>query len=160
MSKIKTIRSSGQTGVERAALDIAKERKIQICGWCANSGLTKNYITLPEILEIYPQLQEIPDEDTSQCIVWNVKDSDATLIIEPKNSDTSKDTNLASETAIKLNRPLFKVKSYKDIEGAVKWLDKLDKELILNITGPKESECSEAYIIATRVLNVILSNFK
>ena len=30
MSKIKSIRSGGQTGVDRAALDVAKERKIQI----------------------------------------------------------------------------------------------------------------------------------
>ena len=37
-NKIKRIRSGGQTGVDRAALDVARKYHIEICGWCPKGG--------------------------------------------------------------------------------------------------------------------------
>ena len=32
--KIRRIRTGGQSGVDRAAMDFARERGIPLCGWC------------------------------------------------------------------------------------------------------------------------------
>ena len=32
------IRSGGQSGVDRAALDFARKHNIEICGWCPKGG--------------------------------------------------------------------------------------------------------------------------
>ena len=36
--KIRRIRTGGQSGVDRAALDVARELNIEICGWCPRDG--------------------------------------------------------------------------------------------------------------------------
>ena len=36
--KIRRIRTGGQSGVDRAAMDFARERGIPLCGWCPKNG--------------------------------------------------------------------------------------------------------------------------
>ena len=38
MKRIRKIRSGGQTGVDRAALDAARQCGLKICGWCPKGG--------------------------------------------------------------------------------------------------------------------------
>ena len=40
--RIKIIRSGGQTGVDRAALDVARELGIPVAGWCPKNGIAED----------------------------------------------------------------------------------------------------------------------
>lgn len=68
--------SGGQTGVDRAALDAAMDLGIEVGGWCPKGRLAVDG-TIPEK---YP-LTETPDESYDTRTQWNVRDSDATLIV-------------------------------------------------------------------------------
>lgn len=70
------IRSGGQTGVDRAALDWAIAHDIAHCGWCPK-GRTANDGPLPAHYE----LQETDSSGYSKRTRLNVRDADATLII-------------------------------------------------------------------------------
>ena len=65
-NKIKRIRSGGQTGVDRAALDIARKYHIEICGWCPKGGWAEDFPSSPGLLAEYPELKETPSAGTSQ----------------------------------------------------------------------------------------------
>ena len=52
------IRSGGQSGVDRAALDFARKHNMEICGWCPKGGWAEDYPEAPGILAVYPELQE------------------------------------------------------------------------------------------------------
>ena len=52
------IRSGGQSGVDRAALDFVRCQNIEICGWCPKGGWAEDYPEAPGIRAVYPELQE------------------------------------------------------------------------------------------------------
>jgi len=68
--------SGGQTGVDRAALDVALELGIPCGGWCPKGRRSEN----GAIPSRYP-LEETPSIDYQQRTEWNVRDSDATLVL-------------------------------------------------------------------------------
>jgi Circularly permutated YpsA SLOG family len=75
------ITSGGQTGVDRAALDLAIEYGMSWGGWCPKGGWAEDFPDPPGLLTKYPNLRETPLARTKQRTEWNVRDSDATLII-------------------------------------------------------------------------------
>ena len=68
-----TIFTGGQTGVDRAAFDVAAELGITCGGWCPRGRTAEDG---PIDLK-YPLL-ETPSPDPSQRTKWNVRDTDAT----------------------------------------------------------------------------------
>ena len=152
MNKIAFIRTGGQTGVDRAALDFARKYNIPIVGWCPKNGWAEDMLCAPGIRALYPELKETTEEDVSQRTKWNVRDSHATLLISPKNSILSRGTNLTKQTAKEYKRPYLEVKNAEDIDKIIDFLNKLGNELTLNIGGPRESECPEAYQITINIL--------
>ena len=44
---ITRIRSGGQSGVDRAALDFGRKHNIEICGWCPKGGWAEDYLDAP-----------------------------------------------------------------------------------------------------------------
>ena len=76
-NKIKRIRTGGQTGVDRAALDTARKYGIEICGWCPKGGWAEDCPLPPGLLADYPELRETPSAGTSQRTRWNMRDTDA-----------------------------------------------------------------------------------
>ena len=68
--------SGGQTGVDRAALDVAMEYGIDAGGWCPQGRLAEDGI----IPDNYP-LTELPGADYCQRTRKNVIDSDGSVII-------------------------------------------------------------------------------
>ena len=114
MKKIAFVRTGGQTGVDRAALDISRKYNIPIIGWCPKNGWAEDMLTPPGIIKDFPELKETPSEDVSQRTIWNVRDSHATLIINPKKSSYSKGTNLTEQAAKDFGRPYLEIKSTKD----------------------------------------------
>lgn len=155
MAKIKMIRSGGQSGVDRAALDAARSCKITICGWCPKGGWAEDYLDPPGILALYPELRETPSARVEQRTVWNVRDADATLIIDPTQSDASPGTALTAKAAKTFGKPCLAVRSENSAQEVLDWLEGLDDELILNIAGPRESECKGVYAKAVHLLTEV-----
>ena len=73
--------SGGQTGVDRAALDVAIELGIEYGGWCPKGGWAEDHVIPPGVLVLYPKLTATPLAEPEQRTEWNVRDSDATLIL-------------------------------------------------------------------------------
>ena len=73
---IKKIISGGQTGADRAALDVAIELGIPYGGWIPKGRITEKG-SLPQKY----RLQEMPTDSYARRTEQNVIDSDGTLII-------------------------------------------------------------------------------
>ena len=71
-----SLRSGGQTGADRAALDWALENQLPHGGWCPRGRQAEDGV----IADCY-LLQETPSEAYEERTAWNVRDSDATVII-------------------------------------------------------------------------------
>ncbi len=160
MKKIAFIRTGGQTGVDRAALDFAKENKLPILGWCPKNGWAEDMPTAPGIRALFPELQETPSDDVAQRTRWNVRDSHATLIINPRTSASSDGTSVTVKAAKEMRRPLLEVWDEKSAPEVVAWLMTFGNELTLNVAGPRASECPEAYKMAKRILEGMVSSLK
>ena len=58
-----TLALGGQTGVDRAALDVAIELGIPYSGWCPKGGWAEDLAAPPGLLAKYPRLKETPLPD-------------------------------------------------------------------------------------------------
>lgn len=157
--KIKRIRTGGQSGVDRASLDIARKFNIEICGWCPKGGWAEDLITPPGLLRDYPELTETPSEGTTQRTLWNMRDADAILTIIPKGSGESKGTEIGVREGEHLQKPMFTASGMEDADDVVRWLDSLPDELDLSIGGPRASECPNAYEVTQALLEKVLSKY-
>lgn len=155
-NKIRRIRSGGQTGVDRAALDIARKYHIEICGWCPGGGWAEDLPSPPGLLSEYPELRETPSAGTSQRTRWNMRDTDAILTIMPESSGKSEGTLLGIQEGILLQKPMYTAHGTEDIPGILAWLDALPDALDLCIGGPRASECPEAYVMTREILDGVL----
>lgn len=152
MKKIAFIRTGGQTGVERAALDFAGEHGIPILGWCPTNGWAEDMPTAPGIRALFPELQEIPSGDAAQQTWWNVRDSHATLIINPGKPSFSDRASVTEKAAKEMHRPLLEVWDENSAPEVVAWLMTLGDGITLNVTGPEASGCPKGYETAKRIL--------
>ena len=152
--KLKTIRirTGGQSGVDRAAMDFARERGLELCGWCPKGGWAEDYPDPPGLLKDYPELQETPSEGTGQRTKWNMRDADAILTIIPKSSLESEGTNVGLVEGEKLGKPMYTATGLEDVPGIIRWLSLLPQGAQLCVGGPRASECPEAYEIAKAIL--------
>lgn len=126
--------TGGQTGVDRAALDLCLSNQIPCSGWCPRGRLAED----GRISSTYP-LQETPSEEYSQRTEWNVRDSDGTLVICPGEPEGG--TKLTIELAEKYNKPYLVIdmaspRSRK--EDFKVWCHDHDVR-VLNVAGPRES---------------------
>lgn len=126
--------SGGQTGVDRAALDAALEAGFGIGGWCPKGRLALD----GRIPGHYP-MRETPSPHYAQRTEWNVRDSDATLIL--MFGELSGGTRLTADLAVRYGRPLYIVDlgSPPAVLEAVDWLES-NGVGVLNVAGPREEE--------------------
>jgi hypothetical protein len=157
------ILSGGQTGVDRAVLDVAIARGIAYGGWCPKGGWAEDLPTPPGLLAKYPNLRETPLADPAQRTEWNVRDSDASMIlIDTGGLAVSKGTTLAHERAERLGKPFFVVdlRAPGAAVRAADWLraeqDAFGAGLTLAIGGPRESEAPGIYARAAAFLRALL----
>src|ERR1700720_3610304 len=87
------IRSGGQTGVGRAALDAAMATGRAYEGWCPKGGWAEDFPHRPGLLTKYPHLTETPSESLEQRTEWNVRDSAATVVFVPSSNYRSGGTD-------------------------------------------------------------------
>lgn len=143
---VQMIISGGQTGVDRAALDFALEKKIVCGGWCPLGRRAED----GRIPEKYP-LKQASSELYQHRTRLNVRDSDATLIIT--DGSRSRGTMLTGKCARQYCKPLYIIgsSSKESIEGLLKWLEKYGPR-VLNIAGPRGSEGSGIESLAMSIL--------
>lgn len=143
--------SGGQTGVDRAALDVALEVGILCGGWCPAGRLAEDGPIGPR----YP-LAETPSVDPAERTAWNVRDSDGTLVLaRPPLTDG---TRRAVEAAQAQSKPLLMVPpgDLAQVSAVAEWLE-LRKIRVLNVAGPRESTCPGVYDQAATFLRALLA---
>ena len=156
INKIARIRTGGQIGVDRAAMDIAREFNIPLCGWCPKGGWAEDYPTPPGLLVDYPELRETPSAGTFQRTMWNMRDADAILTIIPLDSRESTGTDVGLNIGKELHKPMITVSGIKDLPAIIRWLNQLPDGITLCVGGPRASECSSAYEVAKDILSEVL----
>ena len=156
-----TIISGGQSGVDRAALDAAIARGILYGGWCPRGGWAEDFPDRPGVLARYPLLNETLSADPAERTEWNVRDSDACLVLVDANGvAVSKGTVLTGDVAKRYAKPLLVVDvgAADAVENATAWLAALlaahtpDAPFRFMIGGPRESEAPGIYGRARVVL--------
>ena len=141
MKRVSRIVSGGQSGVDRAALDFAIDHGIPYGGWCPKGGWAEDFSDPPGLLTRYPGLQETPESDPRQRTEWNVRDSDATLILV-RHGCASPGTAFTTAAAERLSKP-YLIADIDESDAAqriVMWLENNPAIRVLNVAGPRESE--------------------
>ena len=160
MKKILEIRTGGQTGVDRAAMDVARKYGIPLCGWCPKGGWAEDYPVAPGLLKEYPELTETPSEGTAQRTQWNMRDADAILTIIPEGSSPSSGTDVGLAAGEELKKPMLTGSGIADVPRIMEWLDTLPDGICLCIGGPRASECGQAYDTAAEIISALLKSEK
>ncbi len=149
MIKVAKIISGGQTGVDRAALDIAMELQIDHGGWCPRNRHAED--------GVIPKKYKLKETYQSEYIVRtrkNVEDSDGTFLIYYR--EISGGTLNTRRFAQRLSKPFFL------IDASQKKLPKEEFETwlaehhitILNIAGPRASSSP----VLNNIIHGILRN--
>lgn len=134
---VSTIVSGGQTGADRAALDWAIEHGVPHGGWCPLGRLAEDGALPPQY-----QLQETEGSGARQRTKRNVRDSDATLIVNLGELDGGSLATL--RFAEKMHRPVLVMAMDEPLDKtfAEQVRDWLRAHPIhrLNVAGPRESK--------------------
>ncbi len=153
----------GQSGVDRAALDVAVARGMAYGGWCPKGGWAEDFPQPPGLLAKYPHLAETPRADPAQRTEWNVRDADACLIVAAAaGPEVSAGTVLAGDLAHRYRKPLFIARlGHPDALGqAALWLRvqqaRHGAALKLAVGGPRESEAPGIYQRAAKFIAALM----
>ena len=158
LRRIAYIRSGGQTGADRGALDAAREAGTPICGWCPPDGLAEDMPEAPGLLAEYPELKEGVTPGYVERTAWNVRDSHATLIVAPDGLEPCSGTEMTERFARDFGRPCLVIAGVDEIENVRAWLATLGRELTLNIAGPRESKTPGTYETTKRAVSLLLAD--
>jgi hypothetical protein len=145
--------SGGQTGVDRAALDVAIALGIPHGGWCPRGRRAEDG-TIPGRYA----LTEHASADYAARTEANVVDSDGTLVLH--RGPLAGGTALTRELALREGKPLLLVDlaARADPADVHRWLDAHDVR-VLNVAGPRESGCPGIAGEARAFLRKVLARF-
>lgn len=133
------VMSGGQTGVDRAALDVALANDIACGGWCPKGRMAED----GPLDARYP-LVETTAPSPTQRTEWNVRDADGTLIITwgPPTGGTFRTAAVAK----RMKKAVLTIDMTQNptVETVVEWIAKHNIH-VLNIAGPRASEVQNAY---------------
>lgn len=149
---IQKIVSGGQTGVDRAALDVAIDLEIPHGGWCPKGRLAED----GTIDEKYA-LTEMESRDYAKRTKQNVVDSDGTLILYRERLQGG--TLLTHRLAKEHDKPLHRVRLDLAINYAkiIDWIV-TNRIVTLNVAGPRASASPGIEQLAAQALkNLFLS---
>ncbi|MCH2113482.1 MAG: putative molybdenum carrier protein [Pirellulales bacterium] len=147
--------SGGQTGADRAALDFAIRTGIPHGGWCPRGRLAEDGALPP----IY-QLEETTSSRYDQRTRWNVRDSDATLLLTIDRKIRG-GTGLTAKVASQLGKPWLHISRDTCPSPAAAGAQIVDfigehNATKLNIAGPRGSQQPEILSFVDAVLNSAL----
>lgn len=152
MEFLKKIISGGQTGADRAALDVAINHGIPCGGWCPHGRKAED----GRIPDKYP-LRETDTGNYKERTRLNIRDSDGTLILCPED-EMDAGTKLTHQFCHQMKKPLFVADPADEtqIPHVIKWLTR-DNIHIVNIAGPRESNLKGIYDASVLFLDKLLS---
>jgi len=149
---IRRIVSGGQTGVDRAALDVALLLGLPCGGWCPKGRKAED----GRIPGRYP-LVETPTAAYQVRTEWNLRDADGTLVLSwgrPKGG-----TALTIRLARSRRRPLLVLDLKRDPRPQLVRDWARDRGiLVLNVAGPRESLSPGIHDRAARFLRAALTS--
>ncbi len=148
---VERIVSGGQSGVDRAALDVALALGYACGGWCPKGRRAED----GPIDVRYPLIQTNSDRYL-QRTRWNVRDSDATLILLRGQAEGG--TLKTIDFANRQRKPLCIVDLDTSPEPprARQWI-KDHAVSTLNVAGPRESKTPGIYADASQFLRELLA---
>jgi len=149
--------SGGQTGVDRAALDVALKHRIKCGGWCPAGRLDEN----GKIPDRY-QLKELKKGGNEERTLQNVRDSDGTIVIYFHELEGGTAYTIGCCIEDRQPHRLIDAAKYSPEDAATLMVAfVVDHEIeTLNVAGPRESEWKGAYNYAFRAMDVLLSRLK
>lgn len=141
--------SGGQTGVDRAALDVALELGLPCGGWCPKGRTAEDGTIAP----CYP-LRETPSDVYAQRTEWNVRDSDGTLVLT--KGRPTEGTAFTIELAARFKKPclVLDLTDCPDAQSVHAWASR-HAVRVLNVAGPRESRSPGLYEEAKRFLRIV-----
>jgi hypothetical protein len=154
-----TIVSGGQTGADRAALDFAIRACIPHDGWCPRGRLAED-----GRLDPCYQLRETPAAKYEERTRWNVRDSDATLVVTIRAKPTG-GTALTLGSARQQRKPCLHIarETTSTVEdGAERIAEFIAEHKIerLNVAGPRASQEPEITAFVYELLTAALARFE
>lgn len=147
---VERVVSGGQTGADRAALDVALELGLEIGGWIPRGRRAEDGV----VPDRYGGMIEADSDAYEIRTKLNVRDSDATAVFcfgAPAGGSA-----LTVSFATSMARPLLLIDLDRcDTVDAValmrEWLDQ-NRPRVLNVAGPRASESRQVGAAVARVL--------
>ncbi len=151
---IEKIVSGGQTGADRAALDVALAVGLNIGGWVPLGRAAED----GRIPDRYANLEEASSADPAVRTELNVRDSDATLILS--HGPLTGGSALTAELCQRHERPMLHVDLSKcdateTCDEIRSWLTEVTPG-VLNVAGPRQGEDPAIYQATRAILGSLL----
>lgn len=163
MSRLVELRSGGQSGADRGAMDAARECGIRVSGWCPAGGWAEDLPVAPGVRALYPQMVETPSRDVIQRTEWNIRDSTCCIVFNTSTQGTSPGTDAGNVFYEKYGTPNLELlldgpdSLEVQIDRACAWLEELDDDaIVLGFGGPRASEYPGIYDIAFNTVKVLI----
>jgi len=149
---IRRIISGGQTGADRASLDLAMRLDIPHGGWIPKGRLTEE-----GPLPARYKLKEMPTASYPERTEKNVLDADGTLIVS--HGKLTGGSALTRAVAIRNDRPWLHVDldgmaAFEAVRTVVDWIERSEIE-VLNVAGPRASEDPGIYRATMDLLEAV-----
>jgi len=151
---LKKIISGSQSGVNRAALDVALDKNFPCGGWCPKGRLAED----GKLPSKYP-IHEAKSSDDRIATELNITEGDGTLILSWGRSTGG--TAMAQIITRRRGKPCLVIDlqltyNYEKTSRAIlDWVED-NKIEVLNITGPRESRCPGIYGDAKALLGKLI----
>ncbi|WNJ99643.1 putative molybdenum carrier protein [Thalassospiraceae bacterium LMO-JJ14] len=142
--------SGGQTGVDRAALDVALKLGLKCGGWVPKGRRAEDGPIPAE----YP-MREMKSSAYAMRTRQNVIDSDATLMLTRGEPAGGTADTFAVAQELKKPYHIIDLKRTHSPLAALRWLE-AKKPAVLNVAGPRESEAPGIYDETVLVLSHLL----
>ena len=151
---VRRVVSGAQTGVDRAALDVALQLGIPCGGWVPRGRIDE----LGRIPDRYPNLRETASADWDERTEANVRDSDGTLILS--RGPLTGGSSYTERVADRLGRPCLHVdlaarSRVEAVAEARTWIEREVVE-VLNVAGPRASKDPELRPAVEQILREVL----
>ena len=129
-------------------------RAFPYAGWCPLGGLAEDLTEPPGLLATYPLLRETSRPDVDDRTTFNVRDSDATLLVILPGTEPSGGTAFTRDEASGSDAPTCSPTA-STRRSSRAWLASLPAGMILNVAGPRESKAPGIYLAVTALLDAL-----